>query len=687
MVLHAVRPGSDTVARQSSCIPRTLPIPAIQLFGDTMKPTLKLIPGLLGSAVITATSGIAAADTRPAGNGTTLETVVVRAAREPITAGLSGNSVTVLDGNMLAKRQTAALSEILRTVPGVAVSRSGVFGAQTQVRMRGAEANHTLVFIDGVRANDPAQNGEFNFAHLLNADIETVEVIRGPQSALWGSDALAGVIDVRTRRGGDGLAGGVYAEGGENSWQNFGANARYGSDSFRTAVSITSLETDGDNISRQGGEDDGYDNTTVNGNLDWQLTDNLAIAGNLRYVDASNDFDNVDFSTGLPADSNSKTDVEQLYGRLAFTLDTLDGRWRHQASVSLTDTDNDNRSENAFAPSGFDQTSSDAEVLVYTFQTSFDIADGHTLTGAFERWEEDFEQRGAASPFGDPNRDEDIDTNSFVGEYRGQLTPDLTVLASVRNDDNSDFDDKTTGRVSAAWQLAGGATTLRGAYGTGIKNPTFTERFGFFTNFVGNPDLKPEESKGWEIGVDQRLLGDRMQLSATWFDEELEDEINGFFFDPGIGDFTAVNEDGKSEREGLELSGRWLIGSGLSLYAAYTWLDASEDDGSDEIRRAEHIASANINWDFLGGRGNLNLQVDYNGEQDDFFFPPVPPFQERVELDSFTLVTIAGSYRVLDNLELYARVENATDEDYEEIYGFVAPGRTAIAGVRYNFGR
>ncbi len=608
-----------------------------------------------------------------------LETVVVRAAREPVDAAATGSAVTVLDEGYLAQRQTAALAEILRSVPGAAVSRAGPIGAQSQLRLRGAEANHTLVFIDGIRANDPAQNGEFNFAHLLNTDIEAVEVIRGPQSALWGSDALSGVINVRTRRGDEGLGGSLYAEGGANNWQNLGANARFGNQRLRGAVGVASIETDGDNISRDGGEDDGYENTTATGNLDWAATEHLSIAGSLRHVDASNDYDEVDFSTGLPADSNSRSDTEQLYGRLGATLSTLDGRWRHSASVTLTDTDNENRAE-------FSRTRTEAEVLVFTLQTSFDLALGHTLTGAYERWEENFKQRGTASAFGDPNRDEDIDTDSFIVEYRGQISENLSVQASARNDDNSDFDDKTTGRISAAWQVAE-RTTLRSAWGTGIKNPTFTERFGFFTNFIGNPDLKPEESEGWELGIDQRLLDDRLRLSATWFDEELEDEINGFAFDAGLGDFTAVNEDGTSERQGLELSARWLLLEGLSLNAAYTWLDSSDPDGSDEIRRAEHIGSANLNWDFMSGRANLNLQVDYNGEQDDFFFPPTPPFQERVELGDFTLISLAGSYRVLDSLELYARLENATDANYEEVFGFVAPGRTAIAGLRYRFGR
>jgi vitamin B12 transporter len=620
-----------------------------------------------------------------------LETIVVRAAREPIAAEKIGSSVTVLTEDLLRERQTAPLGEILRSVPGVAVSRVGVMGSQTQLRLRGSEANHVLVFIDGIKVNDPAQNSEFNMAHLLNYDIESVEVIRGPQSALWGSDALAGVINITTRRAGEGLRADAYAEGGSNSWQNYGASGAWADDRWQLSLSANSLETDGENISRSGGEDDGYDNQTVNAALAYEVSEAFRLEGKLRYTDASNDFDGVDFNTGLPADSNNETDVERLYGRLAAKLDTLGGRWRHELYLTEADTDNKNRSENGFAPTGFDTTNADADVTTYGYQTSFALTEDHLLTAAIEREEEDFKQRGPVG-FGDPNRDEDMDTDSFIVEYRGDLTQTVSVLASLRHDDNSDFDDKTTGRLSGAWRINDGTTKLRAAWGKGIKNPTFTERYGYFTDFIGNPDLEPEESTGWEIGVDQRLLADRLSLSLTWFDEELEDEINGFVYDPENFAFTADNEDGKSQREGIELSSAWLISEALSLNLAYTWLDATEEDdftgqNTDEIRRPEHIASANLNWSFMGGRANLNLNVDYNGEQDDFFFPPVPPYQERVELDDFTLVSLAGSFQLSKQLKLFGRVENALDEDYEEAYGYVAPGSSAYFGVSYSLGK
>ena len=615
-----------------------------------------------------------------------LETIVVRAAREPLAAEKVGSSVTVLTEELLIQRQSAPLGEILRSVPGVAVSRVGVTGSQTQLRLRGSEANHVLVFIDGIKVNDPAQNNEFNMAHLLNYDIESVEVIRGPQSALWGSDALAGVINITTRSAGEGVQADAYAEGGSNGWQNYGASGAWADERWQLSLSATSLDTDGENISRSGGEDDGYENQTLNAGLGYQFSDNFRVDANLRYTDATNEFDSVDFSTGLPADSNDKTDVERLYGRLAGKLATLDGRWTHELYLAVADTDNENRSENSFAPTGFDTTTSDADVTTYGYQTRFALTEDHLLTAAFERQEEDFKQRGPIV-FGDPNRDEDMDTDSLIFEYQGDLSEAVSVLASLRYDDNSDFDDETTGRVSGAWRISDG-TRLRAAWGKGIKNPTFTERFGFFTDFIGNPDLKPEESTGWEVGIDQQLLDNHLSLGLTWFDEELEDEINGFVFVPATFAFTAENEDGKSQREGLELFSRWLISDALSMSFAYTWLDATEEDSfsgddSDEIRRPEHTASANLNWSFLNRRGNLNLNVDYNGEQDDFFFPPVPPFQERVELDDFTLVSLAGSFQVTERLQVFGRVENALDEDYEEVYGYVAPGRSAYLGISY----
>ena len=617
-----------------------------------------------------------------------LETMIVRAARQPLPAAKLGSSVTVLDRDLLARRQGALLGELLRTAPGIAVSRTGGVGAFTQLRMRGGESNHVLVFIDGVRANDPAQNSEFNIANLLAGGIESVEIVRGPQSSLWGSDALSGVISVTTRRADAGTDAEAFAEGGSDGWRRFGGSAGHGGDQLRVHLAASNLETGGDNISRTGDERDGHRNTTVNLALDYEFAAGLRTDANFRHTNATTEFDGVDFGTGLPADRDDETDTQQMYGRLGAELDTFEGRWKHRLGYALTDTGNQNLTENAFAPTGYDLNTTDARADVFSYQTSFVLADGHVVTGAYERQEESFSQRGPVG-FGDPNRDEHMSADSFIFEYSGSITPAFALLASARNDRNSDFKNVSTGRLSAAWRIASTAK-LRAAYGTGSKNPTFTERYGYFTSFIGNPNLKPEHSRGWEVGVDGGRPGAPFQMSLAWFDEQLKDEINGLVFDPTTFAFTADNEGGKSRRRGLELNGHWLPATGLRLGFAYTWLDADEDNAADgiferEIRRPEHIASANLNWSFLGDRANFNLNLDYNGTQDDLYFPPVPPYRERVQLDDFTLLSVAGSYRLAKGLTLFARMENALSENYEEVFGFRAPGRAAYAGLRYQF--
>ena len=619
-----------------------------------------------------------------------LETLVVRAARSPLPAAKFGGSATVLGRELLAQRQGIPLGDLLRSVPGLAVSRAGVVGGQTQLRMRGGEANQVLVFIDGVPANDPAQGSAFNAAHLFNQGLESIAVIRGPQSSLWGSDALSGLIDIATWPAGEGRGGSLLAEGGSDAWQRYGARFAHRGEGWRGKLGASWLRTDGQNIARNGSERDGYENVTLDLGLRRRIAGVLGAEIDLRRSDAANQFDGVDSATGLPADRDNATDATHIQGRAAIRLDSPNGRWNHLLSYALTDTDNRNRTENAFAPSGFDRNSAAGQAAVYGYQGSFAPVSEHRLTAAFERREENFRQRGPVS-FGDPNRDERLTANSWVLEYRGDFRENLHILASGRWDDNSDFGSKNTGRLSAAWRIGGGPFKARGAWGTGIKNPSFAERFGYFVSFIGNPELAPEQSEGWEAGFDLRPSGDLWQFSLTWFDERLRDEINGFVFDAAQGGFTARNDAGLSKRKGLELNGRWRPAAGLRLSFAYTWLDASEEDPDAglqvrEIRRPEHAANLNLNWRPPGRRVNLNLNLDCNGRQDDYHFPPSPPYRQRVRLDSFVLATLAASYRLGQGWEAFARVENGLNEGYEEVFGFRAPGRAFYAGVRYRFG-
>ncbi|MEW6996472.1 TonB-dependent receptor plug domain-containing protein [Colwelliaceae bacterium BS250] len=619
-----------------------------------------------------------------------IEVISVSAARTLLSDNNLGSSVSTITEDELNLRPNISVGELLRTIPGISVSRSGVHGSQTQLRMRGGEANQVLVFIDGVKANDIAQGSEFNFAHLLNYDIQSIEVIRGPQSALWGSDALSGVISITTRQASQGFNADVFAEAGSNDWQNAGATMRYGNAKFNGKLSVSTIDTEGENISRQGSENDGYENDTVSMNGQYHISDNFSLNAMLRAVNSKSEFDGSDWATGLPTDTSDYVESEQLYSNLAANWSNFDNRLSSKLSYSYVESDNKNVVEDIFSATGFTTTKAISDSTTLGYQGSYQFNDTYQLTLAVENLDENFKQRGPASIYGDPNRDESVSTDSYIVELQSMLASNVTLLFSGRHDDNSDFGDSTTGRATAAWMLNNNNTKLRASFGTGVKNPTFSERFGYFTNFVGNPNLDPEESTGWEIGIDNAFLSGGLNLSVTYFAEELDNEINGFVLaDPMLYTYTAENEDGISERSGIEIEGDWQLTQSVSLGWGYTWLDATEESDSggqqDEIRRAKHSGNVHLTWVSANELANINVNVDYNGEMDDFFYPPNPPYFERVELDAYTVVSINGSYRFTDNFQAYARVENALDEDYEEVFGYQTPGSNVYVGLRYLF--
>jgi len=643
-------------------------------------------PALLPALLLAFAARAAAADGA-------METMLVTAARTPVPEARIGSSVTVIDRNELAARQSASLADLLRGVPGLAVTRGGPPGALTQIRVRGAEANQVQVLVDGIKANDVSQGGGFNFAHLLSADIQRVEIVRGPQSALWGSDALAGVINIITRHGGGPLTLSGFAEGGSFGTVYGGGALSAGNDSYALRLDAESLHSAGSNMSRHGGEHDGYGNTTVSFSAAWHPAAAYSLAVTGRHSSDTNQFDATAPATGLPADSNDYTRARQDYARLHGSLELLGGHWRQSAAVSWSGNANDNF--NGRLSTG--RTRGRRLELQYQsdlhFTTPRLAGAHHVFTLALDRQQEAFTRRGTVSPYGNPNQDQSMHLTGLVAEYRVSAAQVLSLSAGVRHDLNSDFRDDTTWRLTGSYTPHNTGTRLRGSIGTGVKAPSFTDRFGYYapgtSAFIGNPELRPERSMGWDIGLDQQLLGNRLRFGLTWFRQDLQDEINGYVFDAGIGAFTAVNTPGTSHRYGIEFSTRADLTTNLVLAASYTWLHATQPDGhggqQTEIRRPRHSAGGNLDWHFAGDRGNFNLNVVYTGQREDTFFPPYPQPSRRVSLKAFTLVTLAASWQLRKEVEIYARIENLLDQHYEEIYGNPAPGPGAYAGVRFRF--
>ncbi len=633
-----------------------------------MKNTIAILAAT--GAVLVASPALANAD------NDSLDQIIVTGARTPISVGDIGSAVTVITRDDIERRQVRYVSELLRTVPGFAVSHTGVVGSQTQVRVRGSEANHVLVLVDGVRANDPATGDEFRWEYLATANIERIEVVRGPQSALWGSDAIGGVVHIITRAGAEGFDG--YLEGGSNDTMNGAFNGGLKGDGWSLGFGLEQLSTDGSNISRAGTEKDDSDVTTASVTARFQPSDLVGLRFSARSVDAYTQFDAVDFfTTGLPTDSDVATDMTQNYVQLGATFGATEARLRQQVTARYFDSDNRNLLD------GQQDSSSASDRLTFGYQA--DIALGRNLLSlAAEHERTQFEQRGAVN-FADPNQDQELDTTSGIVDFQGRAGDRVTYLLSARIDNHSDFDDALTGRASLAWQT-NDSLTLRASIGTGQKTPTFIERFGFFPGqFIGNPDLKPERSLSYDVGLAYRI-SDSASIELAVFEQDITDEIDGFVFDAASSLFTASNLDTDSKRSGFELGTRWSLSDSFGFDVNYTYTDSTEN-AARELRRPRHAGSVQADYSFLQARGRLTLTADYGGTRQDVFFPPFPEPSQIVTLDNYWLVDVAAQYNVSDGITLFVRASNLLDTEYEQVYGYRTQGRSTFAGIRASFGK
>ncbi|MCB9958112.1 MAG: TonB-dependent receptor [Rhodospirillaceae bacterium] len=598
-----------------------------------------------------------------------LDTITISANATPTPVNQVGSAVTIITAEELEERGTAILSDVLREVPGLAVSRTGPVGTQTQVRIRGAEANHTVVLIDGIPANDPAIGREVYFADLLAADIERIEVLRGPQSALYGSEAIGGVINIVTRRGHGPIRAYASVEGGSFATGQGVVGVQGGSANYGFAGTATYFYTDGIDVSGDGGENDEYRNLTLSGTGHVNLFDNFRVDLAARYTSAHADYDGFAFAAPdtVVDDETQAQDVDRLYGLLQGTLLLFDDQWEQIGTLTVSDANTD------YFGGGL--SFSNATVFnaryqsnVY-FNTTGTLQTDHIFTVAVER---------ESTHFSNQNGNNDTVDYAFVGQYQLSLLDQIFLTAAVRQDIFDGLEDFTTYRVTGAYRIADWGTRIHGSVGTGVQRPSPTEQFGYFNNFVGNPDLVPEESFGWDIGVEQALFDDRLMADITYFRANLENEITSMANAQGI--FSPFNQSGESRRQGVEVAISASPIDNLDLTATYTYLYAEDPDGRLEVRRPNNTASFNANYRFLEDRASISLGVVYNGNQLDIDYTNF--LGHRITLDGYTLVNLSGRYEIMDGVEIFGRVENVFDEDYQEVDGYNSLGIGAYGGIR-----
>lgn len=608
------------------------------------------------------------------------EIVVTAASLRAVPEDQAPATVTVIDGQRIDALGQPLTLDLLRLAPGVSVATSGPPGTQTQVRIRGAEANHTLLLIDGIRFNDPAAGNEPRFELLSNEGVRRIEIVRGPQSALFGAEAIGGVIALSTLPDGEAEGGAALVEAGSHDF--FRGAVRAGFAGERRALGLYGgfQRSAGIDSVGEGGERDGYENATIGGAARVQASDSVGFSLAGRYVNAISEFDGFDPRTFRRANTldESHNNIGAL--RLAAEVRPVGSGFSVKVGATLLDSSNRNRRD------GRRLSRTAGERLVADALASFDVTTGlveHRISLGADYEDEEFKARDQSFG-GGTNQDRSRERAAVVGEWRASFGDRITTDVALRHDSFEGFQDATTLRASALLRLFGPLSALV-SYGEGIARPNFFELFGFFPgNFVGNPDLKPEQSRGFEAGL--RYRTERFDLNLVGYRQRLRDEIVGVFDSTTFLSSTA-NATGTSRRQGIELEGGWRPGDNLRLTATYSFLDAEEQQVSAgslvrEVRRPRH--SASLGADGRWGPLTAGLSLAYVGKRQDLDFDVFPA--RRVTLDDYALLDARVACRLSERLEAFGRIANAFDSDYQDVVGYATPGRTAYAGLRVRFG-
>lgn len=599
--------------------------------------------------------------------------VTVTAARTARDTDETAQSISILTAEQIAERQTATVIDLLQTLPGITTTLSGAPGTLGTVSIRGGESDHTLVLIDGVKINDPASTGGgYNFGTLLTGNIERIEVVRGPRSVLYGSQAIGGVVNLITRspRPGERLVVDARAEAGGRETYNAVGNVAASVGPVSASLGGGWYRTDGFsafNERRGGSERDGYEQWHANGRIGIALGSNAGIDLRGYIADGRTDRDGFAPPTFAFGDTLEYTDQRDLTGYAGGYLVT--GPVRHRIGYAATRIERTDYDPQGFSPVTYDSLGTN-ERVEYQGVATLGIAEA--VFGAEREW-----SRFEANSFGT------LDTgrarlDSFYGELTVQPVAGVTLSGGVRHDEHDRFGGATTFSAGGVFSPNDGATRLRASFGEGFKVPSLYQLYGAY----GNEALVPETSQSFEVGIDQRLMAGAVELGAVAFRRDTRNQIDFASCPPGSTTPPCVNRPfgvydnlRRTRAEGFELTMTLRPVERFSIAGQYSFVDATDRvTGNQLARRPRHSVAAVVDyaWDF-GLRAGATVR--HIGDRFD-------NAGNTVRVDGHALVDIRASFPVTANVELYGRVENLFDETYEIVATYGTPGRAAFGGVR-----
>ena len=597
-----------------------------------------------------------------------LETLVVSATRIATPAAQLGSSVTVITAADIAAEQLRTVSDVLKLVPGLNVVQSGGPGGVTSVFMRGTNSNHTKVLIDGIDAGDPSNSGAtFDFGQLLASDIERIEVLRGPQSGLYGSDAIGGVISITTRsgKGPFNLSGSI--EGGTFRTNNETVALGGSADQFQYAANVEHLHAGSVPVTPldllEPGEArnaDYEDNLTASTRLGYSVTPGLDLNLVGRFTDAHYAFtvDDPFAFPSFPSAMQSKSATSQYYTRLSGHLVSLDGVLDQTMGVAYSSAWTLNLDPN------FGASVNTGDRVKFDWQGAVRLSGAQTLVLDAEHAHDAIHEPLSA----------EVNDNAGAVELQSHFGNHLYSAVNLRYDDNQRFGSKVTWRLAPAYVIAESDTRFSASAGTGFKAPTLGELYQNFPPFFfANPDLKPETSTGYDLGVEQGLFDKAVQVGATWFRNDIRNLIT-----TDVTGTTYANV-GRAITEGVESFIGWQPLQALRLRADYTFTQADDDVLHEQLlRRPKHKATLNAAWQ-LSDAVSMDTTVLYVGSfidgNRDFSIP-------RLTAPAYTTVNLAVNFAVLNHLSLFGRIDNLFNRHYQDPVGFLQPALGVFAGVR-----
>lgn len=589
-------------------------------------------------------------------------TPVISPTQTPIPAELFGGTVRVITSEEIQRSNAISVSELLRRTPGVNVVQTGPVGGLTSVFLRGANSQHTKVMLDGIPLNDPSNASRlFDFGNLVLDNVEQIEVLQGPQSVLYGSDAIGGVINIVTQRGSGPTTATLSAQGGSFSTHREALRVSGGTDQYHYAWTGSWYQTRGFSAALPlvgGKDDDGFEAGSMTGRFGWTPTEDFEIDYSFRWIDSRAQVDDSSFSLGQPPSDDlfRKNLSENFYQRVLLRRSMLDDLIVHQASFSLADFDRED-TDDVFPTIFLGQTRK------FLYQVDLQLTETNLLSAGVDYLAEDAESidtTGGARA-----------TQNLRGVYvqdQWEISDRWYTTAGFRWDEHSVAGSAQTYRITTIGEVTDFGTRLRGSIGTGFRAPALAENLFPF----GNPDLRPETSRGWEYGIDQAIT-QTLTVGATYFRNDIRNLI---LFDLAT---LSLENIGTARTHGMEFTGRWDITPQLFLSGSYTVMDTFDGDTHQPlVRRPRHKGTFAATRRLLSDRASVTLYGVFVGDRTD-------SRDATVWLDDYALIDLAADYQLTEQIRLFCRAENLLDERYEEITGFASQPLSAFGGAEIRF--